>query len=114
FEPHNPLKPYLDRTSSRPLEELRWLFTLQQTRASFPLLASEQRGPPPSQYRFDADGWAHFVESGATLDQIVDSYLATKEWGRGLFAFERLDETQMSYFRQFLVLAQRLGVKVIV
>jgi len=114
FEPHNPLKPYLDRTSSRPLEELRWLFTLEQTRASFRLLASEQRGRPPSHYRFDADGWAHFVESGATLDQIVDSYLTTKEWGRGLFAFERLDETQMSYFRQFLELARRLGAEVIV
>src|SRR5262245_62939179 len=44
FEPHNPLKPYLDRTSSRPLEELRWLFTLEQTRASFRLLAAERRG----------------------------------------------------------------------
>jgi hypothetical protein len=114
FEPHNPLKPYLDRTYSKPLEELGWLFTLEQTRASFRLLAAEQRGRPPSHYRFDADGWAHFVESGATLDQIVDSYLATKEWGRGLFAFERLDETQMSYFRQFLMLARRLDVTVIV
>src|SRR5262245_9503230 len=114
FEPHNPLKPYLDRASSQALEEFRWLFTLEQTRAAFRLLAAEQRGRPPSHYRFDADGWAHFVESGANLDQIVDSYLATKEWGRGLFAFERLDETQMSYFRQFLLLARRLGVKVIV
>jgi hypothetical protein len=114
FEPHNPLRPYLDRTLFDPLAGLRWLFTLEQTRASFRLLAAEQSGRPPSHYRFDADGWAHFADTGASLDQIVDSYLATKEWGRGLYAFERLDETQMSYFRQFLALARRLHVKVIV
>ena len=53
-------------------------------------------------------------ESGAPLDRIVDSYLATKEWGPALFGFRDLDETQISYFRQFLTLARRLGVKVIV
>jgi len=114
FEPHNPLKPYLERESRDLLEGARRLLTLEQTRASLRLLAAEQKGRPPSHYRFDADGWAHFAESGAPLEKIVDAYMATKEWGPGLFGFRDLDDTQISYFRGFLTLARRLGVKVIV
>jgi hypothetical protein len=114
FEPHNPLKPYLERESRDPLEGARWLITLEQTRASLRLLAAEQKGRPPSHYRFDADGWGRFAESSAPLEQIVDAYMATKEWGPGLFGFRDLDRAQISYFHQFLSLARRLGVKVIV
>jgi hypothetical protein len=114
FEPHNPLKPYLDRESRDLLEGARWLLTLEQTRASLRLLAADKKGRPPSHYRFDADGWAHFAESSAPLEKIVDAYLATKEWGPGLFGFRDLDNAQISYFRQFLTLARRLDVKVIV
>jgi hypothetical protein len=90
------------------------LLTLEQTRASLRLLIADEKGRPPSHYRFDADGWGHFAESGAPLEKIVDSYMATKEWGPALYAFRDLDVTQISYFRQFLTLARRLGVKVIV
>ena len=114
FEPHNPLKPYLERESRDLLEGARRLVTLEQTRASFRLLAAERKGRPPSHYRFDADGWGHFAESSTPLEKIVDAYMATKEWGPGLFAFRDLDDAQISYFRQFLALARRLGVKVIV
>jgi len=78
------------------------------------LLAAERKERPPSHYRFDADGWAHFAESGAPLEKIVDAYLTTKEWGQGLFGFRDLDDAQISYSRQFLMLARRLDVKVIV
>lgn len=114
FEPHNPLRPYLDRESRDLLEGARRLLTLEQTRASLRLLAAEKKGRPPSHYRFDADGLARFVESGAPLEKIVDAYLVTKEWGPGLFGFRDLDDAQMSYFRQFLTLARRLDVTVIV
>ena len=114
FEPHNPLKPYLERESRDLLEGARRLFTFEQTRASLRLLAAERKGRPPSHYRFDADGWGHFAESSTPLEKIVDAYMATKEWGPGLYGFRELDETQISYFRQFLTLARRLGVKVIV
>ncbi len=114
FEPHNPLEPYLAGGSRDPLDGLRWLLTLDQTGASLRVLAAESTGRPPSHYRFDADGWGHFVESDASLEKIVDSYMATKEWGPGLFSFRELDDTQISYFRRFLTLARRLGVKVIV
>lgn len=114
FEPHNPLKPYLERGSRDLLEGARRLLTFEQTRASLRLLAAERKGRPPSHYRFDSDGWGHFVESGAPLEKIVDTYMATKEWGPGLFDFRDLDPTQISYFRQFLALAGRLDVKVIV
>jgi len=114
FEPHNPLKPYLERESRDLLEGARWLLTLEQTRASLRLLAAERKGRPPSHYRFDADGWGHFVESSAPLEKIVDAYMATKEWGPDLFGFRELDPAQISYFRQFLTLARRLDVKVIV
>jgi hypothetical protein len=114
FEPHNPLRPYLEKEARDLLEGAPWLLTLEQTRASLRLLAAEQKGRPPSHYRFDADGWAHFAESAAPLERVVNAYMATKEWGPGLFAFRDLDDTQMSYFRGFLMLARRLGVKVIV
>ena len=114
FEPHDPLKPYLERESRDLLEGTRWLFTFEQIRASLRLLAAERKGRPPSHYRFAADGWGHFAESGAPLEKIVDTYMATKEWGPGLFDFRDLDPTQISYFRQFLALAGRLDVKVIV
>jgi hypothetical protein len=114
FEPHDPLKPYVERESRDLLEGTRWLLTLEQTRASLRLLAAEGKGRPPSHYRFDADGWAHFAEDGTPLEKIVDAYLATKEWGPGLFGFRDLDAAQIAYFRQFLTLARRLDVKVIV
>jgi hypothetical protein len=114
FEPHNPLRPYLDRESRDLLEGARWLLTLEQTRASLRLLAAEKKGRPPSHYRFDADGLARFAETGAPLEKIVDAYLATKEWGPSLYGFRDLDEAQISYFRQFLTLARRLDVKIIV
>ncbi|HXJ84684.1 MAG TPA: hypothetical protein VMS64_39085 [Candidatus Methylomirabilis sp.] len=114
FEPHNPLRPYLEREPRSVLADLRRLMTLEQTRASLRLLVAERWGRPPPHYRFDHDGWAHFVDSGASLDTIVDSYLATKEWSAGLYKFRDLDETQMVYFRRFLELARDLGVKVIV
>jgi hypothetical protein len=114
FEPNNPLKPYLEREPYAPAEDLRWLLTLEQTRASLRLLAANARGQPAPLYRFDADGWGHFRESSAPLEKIVDAYMATREWGPGLYAFQDLDAAQMSYFHRFLSLAQRLGVKVIV
>jgi hypothetical protein len=114
FEPHNPLRPYLDRESRDWLEDARRLLTLEQTRAALRLLAAESKGRPASHYRFDADGLAHFAETGAPLEKIVDAYLATKEWGPGLFGFRNLDDAQISYFRQFLTLARHLNVKVIV
>jgi hypothetical protein len=114
FEPHNPLRPYLERQPHELVEELRWLLRLEQTRASLRLLSAEKKGRPPSHYRFDADGWGHFAESSAPLEKIVDAYMATKEWGPGLFGFRDLDNTQISYFRAFLTLARRLGIKVIV
>ena len=114
FEPHNPLRPYLERGSRDLLEGARWLFTLEQTRASLRLLAAEKKGRPPSHYRFDADGWGRFAESDAPLEKIVDAYLATKEWGPGLYGFHELDETQISYFQRFLTLAGRLDIRVIV
>ena len=114
FEPHNPLRPYLDSQSSNLLEGAGQLFSLEQTRASLRLLAAERKGRPPSHYRFDADGWGHFVESGAPLDKIVDAYMATKEWRPDLFGFRDLDPAQIAYFRQFLELARRLDVTVIV
>jgi hypothetical protein len=40
--------------------------------------------------------------------------MATKEWGPDLFAFRDLDDTQLSYFRQFLAVARRMDIKVIV
>src|SRR5262249_52771341 len=113
FEPHNPLKAYLDRRP-RWLEDFSWLLTLAQTRASLRLLAADMKGRPPSHYRFDADGWGHFVETPAPLEKIVDAYLASPEWGPGLYAFQDLDATQTSYFHQFLLLARKLGVDVIV
>ena len=114
FEPNNPLKPYLEGKSRALAEDLRWLLTLEQTRASLRLLVANARGRPPSLYRFDPDGWGHFRETSAPLEKIVDAYMATKEWGPGLYAFQNLDAAQMSYFRQFLSLTQGLGVKVIV
>lgn len=114
FEPHDPLKPYLERESRDLLEGARWLLTIEQTRASLRLLAAEWRGRPRAHYRFDADGWAHFAEDGTPLEKIVDAYLATKEWGPGLFGFRALDTVQVGYFREFLALARRLDVKVIV
>ena len=114
FEPHNPLKPYLERGTRDVLEGAHWLLTLEQTRASLRLLAADRKGRPPSHYRFDADGWGHFADSSTPLEKIVDAYMATKEWGPGLFAFRDLDPAQISYFRQFLALARHLDVKVIV
>jgi hypothetical protein len=114
FEPHNSLQPYLEREQREVVEDLRWLLTLEQTRASLRLLVASYGGRPSTHYRFDADGWGHFAESDAPLDKIVDAYMATKEWGPGLYAFRDLDEAQMSYFSQFLALARRLGVTVIV
>ncbi len=114
FEPHNPLSPYLDRESRDLLAHLALLMTVEQTGASLRLLAAERKGRPPSHYRFDADGWGHFAESRAPLEKIVDAYMATKDWGPGLFSFRELDDAQISYFHQFLTLAQRLGVKVVV
>lgn len=114
FEPHNPLEPYLEREQHELVDDLRWLLTLEQTSASLRLLVASSRARPSPHYRFDADGWGLFAKSDAPLEKIVDAYMATKEWGPGLYAFQHLDQTQMSYFRQFLVLARRLGVAVIV
>jgi len=114
FEPHNPLRPYLEKGSADILSDARWLLSLEQTRASVRLLAVETTGRPPSHYRFDADGWGRFAESDAPLEKIVDAYLATKEWGPGLYSFQELDEPQMAYFQQFLSLAGRLDIRVIV
>jgi hypothetical protein len=114
FEPNNPLKSYLEREPYGLAEDLRWLLTLEQTRASLRLLVADVRGRPAPLYRFDPDGWGHFRASTAPLEKIVDAYMATKEWGPGLYAFQDLDPAQISYFGQFLSLAQRLGVKVIV
>jgi len=114
FEPHNPLVPYLEKERRDLLDGPRRLVTLEQTRASLRLLAADRRGRPSVQYRFDADGWGHFVQTDAPLERIVASYMATKEWGPALFGFRHLDSGQLSYFRQFLALAQRLGVKAIV
>jgi hypothetical protein len=114
FEPHNPLRPYLEQGSRDLLEGARWLLTLEQTRASLRLLVAEKKGRPPSHYRFDADGWGRFAESDAPLEKIVDAYLATKEWGPGLYGFQELDEPQISYFQRFLTLAGRLDIRVIV
>ncbi len=113
FEPHNPLELYLAGAPRERLEGLRWLLTLEQTRASLRLLAAEKRGRPPSHYRFDADGWGRFAAGGPALEQLVDAYMA-KEWGLDLFRFPDLDDAQLSYFRQFLALARRLGATVIV
>jgi len=114
FEPHNPLEPHLMERTDEILGGVRRLVTLEQTRASIRLLIAEARGRPPSQYRFDADGWGHFRESDAPLEKIVDFYMATKDWGPELFGFRDLDNAQIGYFHRFLTLAQRLGVKVIV
>jgi len=114
FEPHNPLEPYLVGEPREGLAGPRWLLTLEQTRASLRLLAAERKGRPPSHYRFDAEGGGRFAESGASLEQIVKAYMATREWGPGLFRFRALDETQLSHFRQFIALARRLDIAVIV
>ncbi len=114
FEPHNPLEPFIRGQVGDRLEWARWLVTPEQTRASLHLLAVEAKGRPTAHYRFDPDGRARFRESSASLDQIVDSYLATKEWGPDLFRFAALDDAQLSQFRSFLALAHSLGVKVIV
>jgi len=114
FEPHNPLEPYLQEKAGNPLEAVRWLLTLQQTVASLHLLTMEMGTRPSAHYRFDPDGRAHFRVSPASLDQIVDAYMATKEWGPDLFRFRALDPAQLSHFRDFLALAHRLDIKVIV
>jgi hypothetical protein len=114
FEPHNPLAPYIEREPRGWLPDLGRLVTLEQARASLRLLAAELRGRPPSHYRFDSDGRAHFRESPEPLDRIVDSYLGTREWSPGVYAFPDLDARQMSLFHRFLALARRLDVKVIV
>ena len=113
FEPHNPLERYREGEPRDLLEGPRWLLTLEQTRASLRVLAAEQKGRPPSQYRFDADGGGRFTTSSVRLEQVVDAYLAA-EWGPDLFRFPALDEAQIFHFRQFLELARRLTVKVIV
>jgi hypothetical protein len=114
FEPNNPLAPFLEKDHRDLLDGPRRLVSLDQTRASLRLLAADRRGRPPAQYRFDADGWGHFAQTDAPLERIVENYMATKEWGPALFSFQHLDGRQLSYFREFLALARRLGVKVIV
>jgi hypothetical protein len=114
FEPNNPLVPFLEHEHRDPLDGLRRLVTLEQTRASLRLLAAERRGRPPVHYRFDADGWGHFAQTDVPLERIVEAYMATKEWGPALFGFGHLDGRQLSFFREFLALARRLGVSVIV
>ena len=113
FEPHDPLEPYLERSSGHLLAGARWLLTLDQTLASIRVLMAEARGRPAPHYRFDADGWGHFADADASLEQLVNDYLA-KGWGPELFSFRALDSNQLSYFRRFLERARRLGIKVVV
>jgi len=113
FEPHDPLQPYLERSSRHLLAGARWLLTLDQTLASIRVLMAEARGRPAPHYRFDADGWGHFATAEAPPEQLVDTYLA-KGWGPELFRFRALDSDQLAYFRRFLERARHLGVKVVV
>lgn len=111
FEPNDPLRRYRTGSARDPLEVPGELIGMPQTEASLRLLSVEWKGRGAPQYRFDADGFGHFL--GTTpLDAAVDSYLA-HEWGPSLFAFATLDGPQVSALHELLVQCREQGVRVL-
>jgi hypothetical protein len=112
FEPGDPLAKFDPYASAEPFSGLAMLLSLQQTRASMHLLATERRGRPLPHYTFDPDGLAHFNER-RSLDEVVDTYL-NGPFAPGIFAREELDLGPGSALAQFLELCRELAIRVVV
>jgi hypothetical protein len=113
FEPGDPLDSFVaddPATLRRAMEEAETLLTLEQTEASFRLLAVEIEGRPEPFYRFDADGLGHF--KSYALDQALEDYLveAAKPYH---FRFSGLNPSQLGYLEQFFELCRQNGIRVI-
>jgi len=112
FEPHDPLSSFRTGEAGGRLGVAGELIGLRQTEASLRLLAVEGKGRGTPQYRFDADGFGHFLDT-RPLDEAVDAYLA-KDWAPSLFDFEDLDSAQISHLEELLSLCKEHGVRVVV
>jgi hypothetical protein len=115
-EDDDPWEAYLSADETRS-SRARWrygrLFTIEEMKASFRVLALELRGRPAPLVEFDADGLTHLRGVRSPVEQALDESLAGS-WRPAIFSPEALQPAPLAHLRQFLDLSRQRQTRVVI
>jgi hypothetical protein len=110
FEPHDPLRAYVDGVRD-PLGTAGLLLSRDQAEAAVKLLALERRGRPAPHYHFDADGTGHLPPGPPSAAQ-VEGYVRDIERA-GALTYAAPSPRMLAYLAQALDLCRAHRIQVI-